>query len=193
MRPGSQPLEPPALVSWNLTAACNLSCPHCYLGAGRARRDELGTREALDLVDELATLGTEMLVLTGGEPLLRRDLYEIARRASDRGMLVVLGTNGVFLDAACAGRLADSGVRGVAVSLDSLDPGRHDAFRGVSGSWRAAVEAVDACRGAGLGVVLQTTVTRDNLGELGAIAAFAADRGVQAFNAYFLVCTGRGE
>lgn len=185
--------EPPALVSWNVTAACNLRCPHCYLDAGRARDGELSTAEALALVDEMAALGTEMVVLTGGEPLLRRDLHDIARRATDRGLLVVLGTNGVLLDAERARRLADSGVRGAGISLDSLDPERHDAFRGVPGAWRAAVGAMDACRQAGLGVVVQTTVLRDNLHELPDLAAFAAERGAHAFNAYFLVCTGRGE
>jgi len=185
--------ERPSLVSWNLTAACNLRCPHCYLDAGKRRSDELDTAEALRVVEELADAGVEMLVLTGGEPLLRPDLEELARRASARGILVVLGSNGVLLDEARAHRLAAAGIRGVALSLDATEAARHDAFRGVAGAWAATMRALDACRQAGLETIVQTTLKSDNLGELDELVALARSKGAQAFNAYFLVCTGRAE
>ena len=187
------PEHRPSLVSWNLTAACNLRCSHCYLGAGARADGELDTGEALAVVDELAGLGTEMLILTGGEPLLRRDLYDIARRAADQGLIVVMGTNGLLLDDDVAVRLVASGVKGIGVSVDSVDADRHDAFRGLPGAWQGALRAVDACRAAGLQVVIQTTLKSDNLDELPQLVDLAKAKGAQAFNAYYLVCTGRGE
>lgn len=183
----------PSLVSWNVTSACNLRCPHCYLDAGRRRDGELSTEEAMRVVDELADAGTELLILTGGEPLLRADLYDLARRATDRGMVVVLGSNGMLLDAAAAERLARAGVRGVGLSVDSTDAAKHDAFRGLPGAWTRTMEAIDACRAAGLEVVVQTTLTEWNLAELAELVALARGKGAHAFNAYYLVCTGRGE
>lgn len=183
----------PSLVSWNVTAGCNLRCPHCYLDAGRRRERELSTDEALRVVDELADAGTELLILTGGEPLLRADLYELAKRATARGLVVVLGSNGTLLDDEVARALAGAGVRGVGLSLDSIDARKHDAFRGVPGAWERTMRALDACRAAGLEVVVQTTLMESNLGELDALIALARAKGAHAFNAYFLVCTGRGE
>lgn len=183
----------PLVVSWNVTQACNLRCPHCYLGAARRSPRELGTAEALALVAEIAALGTELLILSGGEPLLRRDLVRLARRASAFGLAVVVGTNGTLLDAAAARRLKEAGVRGVGISLDSLDPAKHDGFRGVRGAWAKALAALDACLAAGLEVALQASVLPFNYEEIPRIAAFARERGALAFNAYFLVCTGRGE
>lgn len=183
----------PSLVSWNLTAACNLRCPHCYLKAGCPRHGEMTTAECLRLIDEMAALGTEMVILTGGEPLLRQDVFDLARYASGQGLLVVMGTNGVLMDEATAHRLATSGVRGVGISLDSVHPEKHDAFRGMGGAWERTVAAMGACRREGLEVVVQTTVTDWNYHELPALAEFAHRQGAHAFNLYYLVCTGRGE
>lgn len=183
----------PQVVSWNVTQACNLRCPHCYLGAARRAAHELDTGEGLTLIDELAVLGAELLILTGGEPLLRRDLLALARHAAARGLMVVVGTNGTLLEAQTARVLKESGVRGVGISLDALDAEKHDAFRGVKGAWRKALRAIDACLGAGLEVAVQTSVLPMNHEEVPRIAEFARERGARAFNAYFLVCTGRGE
>lgn len=183
----------PQVVSWNVTQACNLRCPHCYLGAAKRAARELSTAEALSLIDELAALGAELLILTGGEPLLRHDLLTLARHASGRGLMVVVGSNGTMLDAQAARALKESGVRGVGISLDSLSPEKHDAFRGVGGAWQKALHAIDVCLAAGLEVALQTSVLPMNHEEVPRIAEFARDKGVLAFNAYFLVCTGRGE
>jgi AdoMet-dependent heme synthase len=182
----------PALVSWNLTRRCNLRCPHCYLEAGRPAGEELSTAECLALLEELQESGTEMLILTGGEPLLRRDIHELARAASAAGIWTVMGTNGVLLTDAVAATMVDCGVRGVAISLDSADPARHDAFRGGPGSWQHAVRALDTCRAHGLQVLVQTTVTEDNALEVPALIDFARGRGAWSFNLYFLVQTGRG-
>ncbi|MEE8473226.1 MAG: radical SAM protein [Dehalococcoidia bacterium] len=183
----------PSLVSWNLTNSCNLRCSHCYLDAGHRRDGELSTQECFRVIDQMASLGTEMLILTGGEPLLRKDIYDIARYASKKDMLVVMGSNGVLIDQGVAVRLKDSGLQGVGISLDSLHPHRHDSFRGIEGCWERAVRGIDSCIEAGLQVILQTTATRWNLEEVPQIISFAQDRGAISFNLYYLVCTGRGE
>ena len=182
----------PALVSWNLTKKCNLACPHCYLDAGEEAADELSTEECLGLVDEMRDLGTEMLILTGGEPLLRRDIYDIASRASSAGMWVVMGTNGVLVNEHVAGKMVECGVKGVGISIDSVDSEKHDAFRGGPDAWKYSVRALDICRLHGLEVLVQSTVTRENLHEVDALVRFARERDAWSFNLYFLVRTGRG-
>jgi radical SAM protein with 4Fe4S-binding SPASM domain len=183
------------IISWNLTRRCNLACEHCYLDASpfRHRRDELSTEECLAIVDQVSTVSPgALLILSGGEPLLRPDLIPIARHASDRGLVVVLGTNGTLLTKRTCSRLKDAGVRGVAVSVDSLDAQRHDAFRQMSGSWRRAVRALEVLDALGLPFMIQTTITAENCGEISAIADFAFQKGARGLNVYFLVPTGRG-
>ncbi|QXD15938.1 radical SAM protein [Rhodocaloribacter litoris] len=187
------PAFTPSLISWNLTRRCNLRCPHCYLSAGEAEADELSTDECLALLDELAALGTEMLILTGGEPLLRRDIYEIARKASALGMWVVMGTNGVLVNDHVARKMVDCGVRGVGISLDALDPEKHDRFRGGPDAWKHSVRALEICRRHGLEVLVQTTVMEMNYDEIPALLDFAREKGAWSFNVYFLVQTGRGQ
>ena len=182
----------PALVSWNLTKRCNLRCPHCYLSAGKKADDELDTAECLALLDEMRGLGTEMVILTGGEPLLRKDIYDLATRASDLGIWTVMGTNGVLLDERVAAKMVECGVRGVAVSIDSVDPVKHDAFRGGPNSWRYSVRALEVAKAHGLEVLVQSTVMEENRDEVPALLDFARSKGAWSFNLYFLVATGRG-
>ena len=183
----------PSLVSWNLTRRCNLRCPHCYMEGGKAAARELSTAECLSVLGELSTLGTEMVILTGGEPLLRRDIYEIATAASSAGMWAVMGTNGVLVTDPVAARMVDCGVKGVAISIDSIDAARHDAFRGGKGSFAASVRALETCRARGLEVLVQTTVMEENYDEVEALLDLARRLGAWSFNLYFIVQTGRGE
>ena len=194
----------PYVVSWNLTYRCNLACEHCYLDAGPkplvgtenfADRSELGTEECFRVIDEIAAFAPECLtILTGGEPLLRRDILEIVRRAADRELWVVVGTNGVRITENLAGRLAAAGARGLSLSLDALDPDRHDRFRNVRGAWRNTVEGAEILTRTGLPFIVQTTAGSHNIDELEAIADFAHDRlAAKVWNLYFLVPTGRGQ
>ncbi len=208
----------PYVVSWNLTYRCNLACEHCYLDAGGtsvpsqrvedaprgprllgmenfADRSELSTEECFKVIDDIAAFAPECLtILTGGEPLLRRDILEIVRRAAERGLWVVVGTNGVSITENVARRLADAGARGLSLSLDALDPDRHDRFRMVRGAWRNTVEGAEILNRTGLPFIVQTTAGAHNLGELDAIADFAHDRlAARVWNLYFLVPTGRGQ
>jgi AdoMet-dependent heme synthase len=194
----------PYVVSWNLTYRCNLACEHCYLDAGGtplvgtdnfADRSELGTEECFKVIDEIAAFAPECLtILTGGEPLLRRDILEIVQRAAERGLWVVVGTNGVRITENVARRLAEAGARGLSLSLDALDPDGHDRFRKVRGAWRNTVEGAEILNRTGLPFIVQTTAGSHNLGALEAIADFAHDRlAAKVWNLYFLVPTGRGQ
>jgi AdoMet-dependent heme synthase len=203
-RPAGLEFVRPYVISWNLTYRCNLACEHCYLDAGGsplvasenfADRSELGTDECFRVIDEIAAFAPECVtILTGGEPLLRRDILEIVRRAAERGLWVVVGTNGVRVTENVAKRLAEAGARGLSLSLDALDPDRHDRFRKVRGAWRNTVEGAEILHRTGLPFIVQTTAGSHNLGELEAIADFAHDRlAAKVWNLYFLVPTGRGQ
>jgi radical SAM protein with 4Fe4S-binding SPASM domain len=198
------PFARPYVVSWNLTYRCNLACEHCYLDAGSAPlvdtesfadRSELDTDGCFKVIDDIAAFAPECVtILTGGEPLLRRDILEIVRRAAERGLWVVVGTNGVRITENLAQRLAEAGARGLSLSLDALDADRHDRFRKVRGAWRNTVEGAEILGRTGLPFIVQTTAGSHNLGELEAIAAFAHDRlAAKVWNLYFLVPTGRGQ
>jgi radical SAM protein with 4Fe4S-binding SPASM domain len=194
----------PYVISWNLTYRCNLACEHCYLDAGGAPlvrsenfadRSELGTDECFKVIDEIAAFAPECLtILTGGEPLLRRDILEIVQRAAERGLWVVVGTNGVRITENVARRLSEAGARGLSLSLDALDADRHDAFRKVRGAWRNTVEGAQILTRTGLPYIVQTTAGSHNLDELEAIADFAHGHlAARVWNLYFLVPTGRGQ
>jgi len=186
----------PHVVAWNLTARCNLSCPHCYISAGswRSSGDDLTTDACRRITDQILEVNpSPMFVLSGGEPLVRDDLEEIASYASERGATVVVGTNGTLLTDARIESLMDAGVRGVAVSVDSLRPEYHDRFRRGHGAFRRTVEAVDRLREHRLDFVVQTTLTRANRDEIGDLIGWSAEKGAVCFNLYFLVGTGRGE
>jgi len=190
-------VDPPFLVALNLTRRCNLRCAHCYLDAGtRSDGDsgELSTDEVKALIDEIADLSDEtMVVLTGGEPMLRSDLEALVQHASSRGLMPVIGTNGMLLDDRRAQSLKEAGLQGAGISVDSLDPAFHDDFRGCPGSWEGAMAAIDACRRHGLCFQIHFSVTDDNAAELDDMIAFAKASGAFVLNVFFLVCTGRGE
>jgi len=183
----------PSLISWNLTKMCNLKCPHCYMNAGKKDEKELSTEECFSLIDELKLLGTEMLILTGGEPLLRKDIFDISSYAALQGIWVVMGTNGVLLTEQVAHKMIECGVRGVGISIDSIDPAKHNSFRGGPNAWEYSVKAMDVCKKVGLQILMQTTVMDMNYDEIPEMIAFAKEKGAWSFNLYFLVHTGRGK
>lgn len=189
-------IDPPFLVALNLTRRCNLGCAHCYLDARVLRSGapgELDTDEVLALLGDIAALSDEtMVVLTGGEPLLRPDLETIAHQAANLSLMVVVGTNGMLLHPRRVAALQAAGVRAVGISLDSLNPDHHDRFRGRPGAWRATMAGIDACRRGGLIFQIHFTVTDDNADELDDMIAFARDAGAAVLNVFFVVCTGRG-
>jgi len=182
------------MVSWNVTRRCNLACAHCYLDAvRRSFLDELNATQAARLIAQIAALAPgAMLVLSGGEPLLRRDLVALVEQAAENGLAPVIGTNGTLLSERRARQLKHAGAAGAGISLDSATPAFHDRLRGKPGAWQAAISGVLAARFAGLPVSLQATVFMENRVELTAIAELAEWLGAIALNFFFLVCTGRG-
>lgn len=196
--------ERPYVISWNLTYRCNLACEHCYLDAGPkpqvqtenfSDRSELTTEECRRVVDEVAKFAPEsILILTGGEPLLRPDILDIVRYANSKQLWVVVGTNGVRITENLTRILKDAGLRGVSLSLDALTAERHDEFRRVRGAWKNTVDGAKILRSLELPFIVQTTVGRHNVHELQQIAEFArAELAAKVWNLYFLVPTGRGQ
>ena len=185
----------PHVVAWNLTRRCNLECAHYYIAAGphESATAELDTATCLGIVDQLLAVSpAPMLILSGGEPLLREDLTEIARYASEKGATVVVGTNGTLLSDERIAALKQAGVRGVAVSVDSLRPTYHDNFRHGRGSLADTQRALARLAQQRLDFIIQTTVTKGNRAELAALVEWSAAQGAVSFNCYFLVSTGRG-
>ena len=159
------PLRPPVVV-WNVTRQCNLHCRHCYASAGNAPDpDELTPAEGRALVEELARSLVPALILSGGEPLLRRDFLDLARLAAERGIHTALSTGGTTIDAATAGRIRAAGIGYVGISIDGIGP-LHDRFRGVRGAYGRALNGLRHCRDAGLRVGLRFTLSRPTLPHL---------------------------
>jgi len=185
----------PHVVAWNLTKRCNLECAHCYIAAGphESAATELDTAACLAIVDQLLAVNpAPLIILSGGEPLLRQDLADIARYATVNGATVVVGTNGMLLTDERIAGLKQAGVRGVAVSVDSLRPSYHDNFRHGRGALADVQAALARLAAARLDFIVQTTVTKGNRAELERLVAWSAEQGAVSFNCYFLVATGRG-
>lgn len=191
-------------VSWNITRLCNLKCTHCYLPAGFVdtnefpdgyyRDSELTQSQCFRVIDEIAEINPNvLLILTGGEPLLRPDILKISDYAARTGFLVVMGTNGVLLNDETVQRMSDHGVAGAGISLDAVNPVNHDKFRGMEGAWEGTMNGVEALKRANLDFLVQTSVTRWNYDEIPQIVDFAYELGAKVFNLYFLVRTGRGK
>lgn len=183
----------PLVMSWNVTRKCNLKCSHCYINAAKEElRDELTTAEGKNLMDQISEVSRPLLVLSGGEPLLRPDIYELIRYGAGKGFKMGLGSNGSLLNYTAAKKLAEAGVKTVSISLDSSVPEKHDEFRGVQGSWQNAINAIKALRQNGVLVQVNTTVTQQNHSEIDEIMSLTEKLGVENFHLFFLVPTGRG-
>src|SRR5437870_9562252 len=161
--------------------------------AGADTRGELSTDECRRVMDEIARVNPNVfLILTGGEPLLRRDIWEIAAYAAEKRFTTVLGTNGVLLGEREARRMREHGVLGASISLDSTDRVKHDAFRHLPGAWDGAVRATRVLTDAGLDFSLHMSVTDWNVAEVPAMIDLAKELGAKVLNFFFLVRTGRG-
>lgn len=179
------------LVSWNATNACNLSCPHCYRDAGQKLKEELNTDEAFSLLEEVARAGFKIFIFSGGEPLMRPDIYELVRYAASKGLRPVFGTNGTLITGEVAEKLKKAGAAAVGISLDSVNPSQHDRFRGSPGAWQAALEGMKACRSAGLPFQVHTTVMEWNYHQVEALTNLAVEMGAVGHHVFFLVPAGR--
>ena len=186
-------VRPPRLIAWELTNACNLTCIHCRADAiKKPGPDELSTEEAKHFVDELMEY-KPIIILTGGEPLLRPDVYEIAQYATDKGFRVVLATNGTLLTPEIVKRLKDVGIQRVSISIDGSSKETHDTFRGEQGAFEGALHGIELLKKEGLPFQINTTITKRNLDEIPGIYDLAIKLDASALHIFLLVPTGRGE
>ncbi len=181
------------LISWNVTKACNLKCKHCYRDAGKIDPAELNTQEARDLIQEIVDAGFKIVILSGGEPLLRKDIFELISCAKSLGLRPVLGSNGTLLTREIAIKLKQAGLSRAGISLDSKDYRIHDDFRKQKGAWAKTVEAMKICKEENLDFQVHTTVTKRNCKEIIEITDFVIGMGAAAHHIFFLVPTGRGK
>ena len=186
-RPGSGPV-----VVWNSTKTCNLKCVHCYADAEIKKfNGELSTEEAKRMIEDLAAFNVPALLISGGEPLVRPDIFDLAEYATSLGVRVTFSTNGTLIDEKKAARLAKIGVTYVGISIDGGEE-RHDHFRGKIGAFKDAIRGIRNCREAGIRVGIRFTVTQENLPELGNIFRVVEDEGIGRLCIYHLVYAGRG-
>jgi len=179
-------------VVWNVGRRCNLRCVHCYSQS----RDldysgELTHEEGLNLIDDLAAFGAPVMLFSGGEPLMRPDIFELIKRAAEKNMRAVVSTNGTLITREMAMRLKDAGLSYVGISLDGMEE-TNDRFRGVQGAFKRALEGVQNCLELGVKVGLRFTMTRTNYGDVGDILDLVESEGIPRVCFYHLVYTGRG-
>ena len=181
------------LLFWETTVGCNLKCVHCRASAQEGRApDELTTEEALDFIEELAAFAQPILVLSGGEPLYRPDIFRVAEFATWRGLKVAMATNGTLVDAEVARRIKASGVRRVSISLDGADAETHDRFRGMPGAFDRALEGAGHLRREGVSLQFNTTVSQHNAEQLSRVMDLAERMGADALHLFLLVPVGCG-
>jgi len=183
----------PFLVVWDFTHKCNLSCKHCYSNSGVTRETELTTEEALEVVNQLADFGVIALAFSGGEPLSRKDFFEVASHAAKRGLYVSVATNGTLLTKENVKKLKQAKINYVEVSIDGATAETHDSFRGVPSAFDKAVAGLKNCVEADLCACIATTATKSNLAEMPGILDLAEEIGAERFTYFNFIPTGRGK
>ncbi len=179
------------VIVWNVCRHCNMSCPHCYAAATeKPSRQTLSTEEGLDLIEQMAACGIRVLIFSGGEPLMREDLFELIERAYDLGMSTHLSTNGVLINTDVARRLEAAGIGYVGVSIDGLEA-FNDSYRGLVGGYRRAIEGLKNARRAGMKTGLRITLTQKNLDQLAPLIERARQIPVDRFYVSHLLYAGR--
>lgn len=182
----------PFLVVWDITYACNLKCKHCYANASRPWPDELTTDEAKRVIDCFARAGVVTIAWSGGEPMVRPDIYDLSRYAYERGMYVAMATNGTLINEKTADKLWESGVRFLQISLDEADPVKHDEFRGVPGAWRRTIEGIKIAVKKGFFVNIAMVGLKTNKKDIPKVIELTEKLGARWFMLYNFVPTGRG-
>lgn len=180
------------VVVWNITRRCNLKCVHCYAQATKeAESNELTTPEGKKLIDDLAAFGVPVLLFSGGEPLVRKDLPDLAEYAVQKGMRAVISTNGTLITPQMARKLKDIGLSYVGISLDGM-ASINDTFRGVKGAFNAAMKGIENCQAVGIKVGLRFTINKANADEIGKIFDLLEEKKIPRVCFYHLVYAGRG-
>ena len=185
---------PVRLVAWETTRNCNLSCVHCRASATCGPYEgELDTKAALNLLDQIAEVAKPIVILTGGEPLLRKDIFQIASYGTEKGLRMVMAPNGTLITPEIAAKMRESGIKRISISLDGATPEAHDRFRGVKGAYEGAIKGITYAKDAGIEFQINTTITKTNLEQIPKILALAESLGAAAHHIFLLVPTGRGK
>ena len=180
------------VVVWNITRRCNLKCVHCYAHAKNIPFDnELSTTEGKNLIDDLAEFGVPVILFSGGEPLVRKDLPELTGYAVKKGMRAVISTNGTLITPQTARTLKDIGLSYIGISLDGMEE-INDRFRGVKGAFKSALEGIENCKKAGIKVGLRFTINKSNAGQIPEIFKLLEEMDIPRVCFYHLVYAGRG-
>jgi len=181
------------LVFWETTKACNLSCRHCRAVPQRAvGPTELNTARAFDLIDAIAEVAKPVMVLSGGEPLFRSDLFEICEYGVETGFRMALATNGTLVTDKVAAKIADAGFARVAISIDGASAQTHDRFRGMPGSHALAIRGIQNLRAEGVSVQINSTIAKHNVAEISSLLDLALALGADALHLFMLVPVGCG-
>ncbi|MCK5097514.1 MAG: heme b synthase [Desulfobacteraceae bacterium] len=182
------------LVAWEVTRRCNLSCKHCRAVAEDHPYDnELDTKASFKLLDEIKKTGEPIVILTGGEPLLRDDIFDIASYGTKIGLRMVMAPNGTLINKDNARKMKESGIKRISVSLDGSTPQTHDDFRGLDKAFEQSLQGIEIAKEAGLEFQINTTITKTNLDEIPKILKLAEELGAVAHHIFLLVPTGRGK
>jgi heme b synthase len=180
------------LIAWEVTRACNLACKHCRAEAQQSPfPGELDTQEAKALIDTFPQTGNPIIILTGGEPLLRTDVFDLATYAREKGLRCVMAPNGTLINAQNAKAMRESGIERVSISIDGPDATSHNVFRGVPGAFEASMQGIEYLKQAGIPFQVNTTVTKTNLNSFEQIFTLAQNLGAVAWHIFLLVPTGR--
>jgi radical SAM protein with 4Fe4S-binding SPASM domain len=183
----------PRLVFWEVTKGCNLRCVHCRATATElASPNDLPTAQCKNIIDQIAAFANPILVLSGGEPLYRADIFELARYATDKGLRVALATNGTLVTSEVAQKIVDAGVKRVSISLDGSNAETHDTFRGIPGSFAAAIYGFKNLKALGMPVQINMTIARHNAAELPKVLEMVRGLGADALHTFLLVPVGCG-
>ncbi|MDD1730319.1 MAG: radical SAM protein, partial [Methanospirillum sp.] len=186
------PVHSLRIISWNLTLQCPLHCPHCYANARETEIPNiLSTDEGFRVLEAIKEIGSPVVILSGGEPMMRPDLYEIATYGTLLGLRMVLGTSGYLFEHDTPKKLKEAGIRSVAISIDSADPAVHDQMRGNPGSWKKAIQAIQDCIREEIGVQINITVFTPDKSELDRVITLGKELGVSQFQVFIPVPTGR--
>jgi AdoMet-dependent heme synthase len=183
----------PRLIFWEVTKGCNLRCVHCRATATElSSPNDLSTPRALDIISQIADFCSPILVLSGGEPLYRPDIFQLARFATEKGIRVALGTNGTLVTKEVARKIVDCGVRRVSISLDGADAHTHDTFRGIPGAFEAAIYGLRNLKELGMSVQINMTIAKHNAKQLPAVLDLSREIGADALHTFLLVPVGCG-
>lgn len=185
---------PLRMIAWELTGSCNLRCLHCRASAvDRPLPNEFTTEESFKLLDDIVSFAKPVIILTGGEPLLRKDVFDIARYGTEKGLTMTMGSNGTLITPEVAQKIKESGIKRVAVSLESSQPPLHDAFRNVPGAYDATMEGIKNLKAAGVSFQIDPTITSRNVDDIDNIVNLSVELGADAVHIFLLVPTGRGK